>query len=185
MTTIQQLDTEFFLWLNSFHSAAFDGVMAWISAKNSWIPLYILIIVAVFYFFKKKGFFYIITLIVSVALSDQFSSSLLKPLFKRLRPCHEPDLQNLVHLVGNCGGQFGFCSSHAANSFALATLMNLFWGKQWKALNVMYIWAFVVSYSRIYVGVHYPIDILVGALVGIFFANLVYILTQKYFKIYV
>jgi undecaprenyl-diphosphatase len=182
MTTIQDLDTQFFLWLNSFNSPKFDGIMAWISAKNSWIPLYILIIATIFYFFKKKGLFYILSLIVAVALSDQFASSLLKPLFKRLRPCHEPALQNLIHLVGNCGGQFGFCSSHAANSFALATLLNLFGGKQWKALPIMYVWAFVVSYSRIYVGVHYPIDVLVGAFVGIFFANIVYLFTRKYFK---
>ena len=184
MTTIQNIDTEFFLWLNSFHNPVFDGIMIWITAKNSWILLYVLIIGAIFYFFKKKGFAYFSALIIAVALSDQFSSSLLKPFFKRLRPCHVPELQNLIHLVGNCGGQFGFCSSHAANSFALATLLNLFWGKQWKFLNVMYVWAFIVSYSRIYVGVHYPIDIIVGALVGIFFANFVYFLTQKYFKNY-
>jgi undecaprenyl-diphosphatase len=182
MTTIQDLDTQFFLWLNSFHSPELDGIMAWISAKNSWIPLYILIIVTIFYFYKKKGFIHFFALIIAVALSDQFSSSLLKPIFKRLRPCHVPELQNLIHLVGNCGGQFGFCSSHAANSFALATLLNLFWGKQWKSLYVMYLWAFIVSYSRIYVGVHYPIDVIFGALVGIFFAHLVYFLTHKYFR---
>ena len=98
----------------------------------------------------------------------------------RLRPCHEPELQSLVHLVNNhCGGQFGFVSSHAANVFGLAFFMGqLFkrFSKLWMPLLI--IWALVVSYSRIYLGVHYPFDVICGAILGILLAQMMLILLK-------
>jgi undecaprenyl-diphosphatase len=107
--------------------------------------------------------------LISVGLADRITSGLMKPYFQRLRPCHDPLIQHFVHVVGNCGGQYGFVSSHASNSFALvAALFILFKIHKIETKIVLFlsIWAIIVSYSRIYVGVHYPTDILVGGLIG-------------------
>lgn len=164
---INQLDTQAFLWLNSIHNDFFDPIMAWISGRNSWFPFYAIIIGSLVWFQKRKSMGMLLMIIFSVIIADQVSSGILKPLIHRLRPCHEPAIQQLVHLVGNCGGQFGFCSSHAANTFALITCLILLFGKQFAGLKFLYIWAIIVSYSRIYVGVHYPIDVLSGAGIGV------------------
>ncbi len=101
-------------------------------------------------------------------IGDRSSVVLFKDMFQRLRPCHNPEITNLVHtLDGHCGGQYGFVSSHATNSFALAIFSGLLLKKQYpKLLLIMLLWAALVSYSRIYVGVHYPADILGGAILG-------------------
>ena len=100
-----------------------------------------------------------------MVFADQFSSSLLKPLFKRLRPCHVDEFQSWIHLPAGCGGLYGFCSSHAANSFAIAVGFYLLTRNK-AAGAVLIFWASVISYSRIYLGAHYPLDVIVGALVG-------------------
>ena len=164
---INQLDTQAFLWLNSIHNDYFDPIMLWISARNSWFPMYALIIGSVIWLHKRKSIGILLMIIFSVIISDQVCSSILKPLIHRLRPCHEPFIQNIVHVVGNCGGQFGFCSSHAANTFALITCLVLLFGKRFSGVKYLYIWAIIVSYSRIYVGVHYPLDVLAGAGIGV------------------
>lgn len=164
---INQLDTQAFLWLNSIHNDFFDPIMAWISGRNSWFPMYAIIIGSIIWFQRRKSIGILLMIIFSVIISDQVCSSILKPLIHRLRPCHEPSIENVVHVVGNCGGQFGFCSSHAANTFALVTCLILLFGKKILGIKYLYIWAIIVSYSRIYVGVHYPIDILSGALIGV------------------
>ncbi len=101
-------------------------------------------------------------------VGDRTSVMLFKDVFERLRPCHNPELANLVHIInGKCGGQYGFLSSHATNSFALAIFTGLLFKKHYKYMMVsMLIWAAVVSYSRVYVGVHFPADILCGAILG-------------------
>ena len=116
---INQLDTQAFLWLNSLHNDFFDPMMLWITSRNSWFPMYAAIVGSIVWTHKRKSIGILLMIIFSVIISDQVCSSILKPLIQRLRPCHEPTIQNLVHLVSNCGGQFGFCSSHAANTFAL------------------------------------------------------------------
>ena len=164
---INQLDTQAFLWLNSFHTDFFDPIMLWITGRNSWFPMYAIIIGSIVWTHKKKSIAMLFMIIFSIIISDQVCSSILKPLIQRLRPCHEPSIQNIVHLVGNCGGLFGFCSSHAANTFALATCLILLFGKQFDGIKYLYIWAILVSYSRIYVGVHYPLDVFTGAGIGV------------------
>lgn len=164
---INQLDTQAFLWLNSLHNNYFDPIMLWITARNSWFPMYAVIIGIIIWTQKKEAIGMLLMIILSVVISDQVCSSVLKPLIHRLRPCHEPSIQDLVHLVGSCGGQFGFCSSHAANSFTLITGLSLLFRKQHYGVMYLYLWAIIVSYSRIYVGVHYPLDVLAGAGVGV------------------
>jgi undecaprenyl-diphosphatase len=177
---INELDTQAFLWLNSLHTDSLDPILSWITAKNSWIPMYVLIIGVIVWRYKRKSIGMLLMIIFSVAISDQVCSSLLKPFIHRLRPCHEPIIQDLVHLVGNCGGQFGFCSSHAANSFTLAMCLFLLINNEFRFVKLFFVWAIIVSYSRIYVGVHYPLDVLAGAGIGVLVSLFCFNIYQKY-----
>lgn len=167
--TIRYAEYEWFLWLNSFHSPVWDTIMFWVTYRFTWIPLYLYIIYLLFKDIRADFIQSLVFVLISVGLADRITSGLMKPYFQRFRPCHDPLIQHLVHVVGNCGGQYGFVSSHASNSFALvAALIVLF--KKYKLESKMPLfllfWAIIVSYSRIYVGVHFPTDILVGGLIG-------------------
>lgn len=110
---------------------------------------------------------FLIAIAIVVALTDQLSVHLFKNVFERLRPCHNPDLNGLVHLVNSkCGGKFGFVSSHAANTFGVAMFIHYIFRVRWFTLSIL-LWATIVSYSRIYLGVHYPGDVVFGALLGV------------------
>ncbi len=177
--SLNELDTQAFLWLNSLHSAFFDPIMLWISGKNEWYPMYAIIIGALIWRYKNRSIAMLLTITLSVVVSDRVCSGFLKPFIQRLRPCHEPSLQKLVHLVGDCGGQFGFCSSHAANTFTLGTCLFLLLGKEFTSIKYFYVWAIIVSYSRIYVGVHYPLDVLAGAGIGVLASILCFKIYQR------
>jgi undecaprenyl-diphosphatase len=103
---------------------------------------------------------------LTILLADQFTSGFLKPLMERLRPCHDPRWEGIIHNYGRCGGLYGFVSSHAANTFGMAVFLNLKLKGKVKHLGWLYLYAAVVSYTRIYLGVHYPFDIVLGALIG-------------------
>lgn len=164
--TINQLDTDLFLWLNGLYAPWLDAVMVVITGRNVWIPVYALLIGWLAFRYRKQAIGIVLTLAVSVAISDQTASALLKPLTHRLRPCHTPELQKFINPVLECGGLYGFASSHAANTFALATGLWLLLGRQYPAVRWVFLWAAIVSYSRIYVGAHYPLDVLAGAGIG-------------------
>lgn len=161
------LDKNLFLLINGFHSSFWDGVMVGISAKLTWVPLYIAVLAVIMKNWKRESIWLIIALVGCIVISDQISSGLIKELVQRLRPSHASELKNMVHLVdGYSGGQFGFVSSHAANSFGFAFLSSTLFRNR-KYTSIIFCWAVLVSYSRMYLGVHYPLDILGGALVGI------------------
>ena len=170
--SIKYAEYEWFLWLNQFYTPFWDTAMYWISHRYTWIPLYILLILYLWIVDKSLFLKRIFFAILSVGLADYVASGILKPYFQRFRPCHDPAIQHLVHVVGNCGGQYGFASSHAANSFALATIFFLYFSRTNKYIGSLFLWAIIVSYSRIYNGVHYPTDIIVGAMIGILSAIL-------------
>lgn len=167
---IKFTEYEWFLWLNSLHFPLLDVVMFWITYRFTWIPLYIYVIYYIFAKIKGQSWQNIFFILLSVGLADRITSGFMKPYFVRLRPCHDPIINHLVHVVGDCGGQFGFVSSHAANSFALAMSFSLILKKNNLnpnfLSNLLYAWAIIVSYSRIYVGVHFPTDIIFGGMIG-------------------
>ncbi len=163
---IERLDQQLFLFLNSLNSPFWDQVMHALSGKLIWAPLYIAILIYIGVKYKKRFLLILLFIIIAVALADQISVHLFKNIVQRLRPCHEPTLEGLVHLVnGECGGKFSFVSSHATNSFNVALISLLFIRKRWYTVSII-TWALVVGYSRIYLGVHYPGDVICGSLLG-------------------
>jgi undecaprenyl-diphosphatase len=171
---LERLDQQLFLFLNSINSPFWDQVMHAISGKLIWAPLYLSILIFLGIKYKRKFLIILLFIILGVTLADQISLHLFKNLVQRLRPCHEPSLVGLVHLFnGECGGQFGFVSSHASNSFNVALLSLLLIRKRWYSISII-IWAIVVGYSRIYLGVHYPGDVICGSLLGAFVGWSVY-----------
>lgn len=166
---LNEADTNLFLLLNGIHNDIFDTVMYWASNKWIWIPLYAWILFRLIRTERKNIIRILIFAVLLITASDQLSSNVIKPLVERPRPCHEAAIADKVHLVKNyCGGKFGFVSSHAANAFALLTfLLLIFKGKDKRMTQLLLTWAILVSYSRIYLGVHYPGDILCGALLGV------------------
>ena len=163
------IDTQLFLWLNGLHVEWLDTVMVAITGMWLWIPVYLLLLYLVFKQYGKHGWWVILAVAVVILCSDQLSAHVCKPLFHRLRPCFNPELEGLVHLPkGLPGGLYGFVSSHAANTFAVAAFMTAVLRKGYRRIGWwLYAWAFISSYSRIYIGVHYPGDIVCGAILGV------------------
>lgn len=184
---IRELDEQLFLFLNGLHNEFFDVVMYWVTYKYTWYPVYLLLIVLVVWKYRWQGALMMLGVVIAVGLSDQLTSGFMKPYFGRLRPCHDPDLQGMVHVVAGCGGRFGFASSHASTTFGLAMSLWLMLRGWTSKFAYAFVWAALVSYSRIYVGVHYPADILIGALGGVMTGLVVYMIysmiTQKIYGI--
>ncbi len=174
---LSKLDQSIFLTINGAHNTFFDYIMWWASGKLTWLPLYLFLI---WLLYKKAGkavWIYLIALFLLILMSDQVSV-FIKNLTERFRPCHNEELKGMVHLLKNkCGGKYGFVSSHAANTFALATFIILTLRKQYLVI-LMLSYAILVSYSRVYLGNHYPFDVLGGALLGIICGFFIYYITN-------
>lgn len=177
MESIVSIDQSLFLFLNGLHLTWLDQVMWIISGKWVWIPLYLFLLYRLWVLYKKDLLKILGTIFLLIVLTDQ-SSGLIKDTVKRPRPTHQEDLMERVHTVnGYNGGKFGFVSSHAANSFAIALFVGLLLnGRRSKwTITLLLLWASTVSYSRIYLGVHYPGDILGGAVLGLSESYLLYL----------
>lgn len=166
MEEIIQEDKQVFLYLNNLGDPAFDQFWMLISSTWIWVPLYIIFLYFLYKNYKLRSLvFILIFLTLGAVVSDQLSN-VFKYGVARLRPCHDPTLEHHMRIV-KCGGQFGFYSAHASNTFFLAIYLGILLKNKIKWFPyAIVVWALVVSYSRIYLGVHFPIDILVGAFVG-------------------
>jgi membrane-associated phospholipid phosphatase len=169
METLLQWDASLFEWINSgWTNPVFDILMPAARNKYLWIPLYVLALSWIFFNSSIRQIAYIVFFVsISIFASDTISSKFIKYQVKRARPCHEqPQAPEVIQRVA-CGGGYSFTSSHAANHFCLASfLVTLFGGymRNWKYL--WWIWAALISLAQVYVGLHYPLDILGGALLG-------------------
>lgn len=179
ITQIATYDTQLFLFLNSLHNAFFDRFMIAFSNMKVWIPFYIVVVYLLFKNEGKKALWLVLFLVIGAVLSDQFSV-LIKNLVERPRPTHNVNISNFVHTVNNYkGGPFGFVSSHAANTISFAMLSSFIIRRKLYTLSV-FLWVALTGYSRIYLGVHYPLDIVGGFVAGTITALLTFLLLQKF-----
>ena len=186
MERLLQLDTELFLFFNGLHAPWADRFVYLLSQIWFWIPLYLLVIFLIFKFYRKKGWMVLAVFVLTITLTDQ-TCNLVKNSVQRLRPSHTEAIASDIHLVqkpdGNryFGGQHGFPSAHSANSMALAFLVIFFLskGKKW-VMVLAVVWSLLLAYTRLYLGVHYPIDILCGFILGSCCAILMTILYRKW-----
>ena len=185
MGIIKQLDQSLFLFLNDQHGLFWDKAMFLFSSREIWIPFYLLIVYLIIKTYRKNAIYILLLIGLSIAVSDQFSV-LIKNLVERPRPSNDPLIKDIVHLVaGYRGGAFGFFSSHASNTFTIAATASMLFKNRSFSVTI-FAWAILVSYTRIYLGLHYPGDILTGwswgALFGFGFYKLMILVQEKYFK---
>jgi undecaprenyl-diphosphatase len=166
---LAQWDRETFIRIHSeYASTLVDPFMKLLREPGTWVPLYIWIIYVAFKRFRPFAWMFLLLSIVCFAVADFSSASILKPYFMRPRPCHEESLQAIIRPLVSCGGHYSFPSSHATNHFALAS----FWffalaHLQHRKWYILWLWAFVIIYAQIYVGKHYPLDVIAGGLWGL------------------
>ena len=166
---LEQWDAYLFLKINTVWTNPFlDSIYPWWRDANTWIPLYLFLLVFVILNFKKKAGPWILFVVLTLVLTDQLNSTYIKSWVGRLRPCSDPNFMGHVRLLlNNCSGGFSFPSSHAVNHFGFAMFVFLTLRpipKKWGYL--LFLWAGSIAYGQVYVGVHYPIDVLSGSLLG-------------------
>ncbi|MBR2618116.1 MAG: phosphatase PAP2 family protein [Paludibacteraceae bacterium] len=175
METLIEWDKALLLLINGCNSPFFDGVMYAISDRLVWIPLYLSMIYVLIRTYRLNAIYALLAVGLTVLLADQFASGFCKPFFERLRPTHDPLLSPLVHVVnGYTSSLYGFCSSHASNTCGIAMLTALLFSCRGGYALVVGSWAALNCYSRMYLGVHYPGDVLCGAAAGLLFGYLCY-----------
>lgn len=195
MDYLIHIDQQWLLAINGWHSEWADMLMWYISKSTTWLPLYALLVGLIVYRFGilspslcregRRGSSLLRVLIilagfaVAVGVSDFVSSGIIKPWVCRLRPTHEPALAGMLHLVnGYTGGLYGFVSSHAANTMACALLFALLYRNKYATVGLM-LWVALNCYSRMYLGVHYPADIIGGLAIGAMMAILTYGMVRR------
>jgi len=166
---LRYADTQLFLKINTeWTNPLLDSIYPWYREANAWVPLYLFLIVFAIMNFKEKALPWILFAVLTATLTDQLSSSFIKNLVERPRPCREELLMGQVRLIlNNCSGGYSFPSSHATNHFGFAMFLFLTLRpimKKWG--YVFFIWAATIAYGQVYVGVHYPLDVLAGTLLG-------------------
>lgn len=163
------------------HVSWLDAILPHWREKETWLPAYISLAIFLIWKFKKAGLFLILAAILCVGTADFTSSQLIKKNVERLRPCNNAEIKTDVQLLVRCGSGYSFTSSHAANHFALATFLALTLGRVYRRIRVpLWLWAASIALSQVYVGVHYPLDIIFGGLLGMMLGNLFYSIWKRY-----
>ena len=180
---ILKLDTELFLFLNSLGSPVFDNIWIYLSYKEANILFYSILLIFYSYYksFKLSEVLYLLLIVaIMITITDQ-TANLFKDSFQRLRPCYDEVIKDSVRIVKEgCGGKYGFFSAHASNSFSLAIFFGLLFRDKYKyIISFTVLYASLISYSRIYLGVHFPLDLLFGSLFGIIIGFIIFIFYDK------
>jgi undecaprenyl-diphosphatase len=190
LESLNNFDHSLFLKIHHFRNSFLDETMPLITGKWLWIPLYALLLFFVWKRFRKQTLLIIPVVVLIILLSDQ-TSNLLKNNVCRYRPCYDPVLAWQVITPVGGGGDYGFVSAHAANTFAIATFLFLLSGiqngfqdvkRRW-LWSLLFPWSLLICWSRIYVGVHFPFDLIVGCMIGAFWAIVVYLLYKKFMPV--
>ena len=175
------IDEQLLLAINGCHNEYFDHFMYLFSDRWIWVPMYVAILyVMVRNFSIRKTIVCMIAIALTITIADQVGASLIRPMVERLRPSN-PDnpISDAVHIVNNYrSGKYGFPSCHAANTFGLAFFVCFLFRRRWLTAFLMF-WAVVTCYSRVYLGLHYPGDLLFGMILGLLSATMVYLIMQK------
>ncbi len=182
MINLLQFDEQLFHIINNdWHNAFLDAIMPAWREKKTWIPLYVMIAAFAIIKFKIKGLYFLIAIALTVGIADNVSSQLIKKNVKRIRPCNDATLQEEVRLLVPCGSGYSFTSSHATNHFAVATFISMTLGQFYRKIRFpFFLWAATIAFGQVYVGVHYPLDIVCGALLGSLIA---FILAKIYLRL--
>ncbi len=185
MIEILAYDEALFRLINGeWRYAILDTILPLARNKLIWIPLYVFIVSFMLENFKLKGLYWLFFAISLLGVSDFVSSKLIKKSIKRERPCRNEDLKDTLHLQVTCGSGYSFTSSHASNHFTIATFIFFTLGAIFRWIRVpVLLWAGMVAYAQVYVGVHYPLDVICGALLGIFIATIGAALYESFVRI--
>jgi membrane-associated phospholipid phosphatase len=163
-------DKRLFIKLNSgWTNPFFDTVLPYFRDSVFWAPLYLFVLAFITLNYGKKGWWWSIAFLCTIAIADMVSSRVFKEGFERLRPCNDPFFFDHVRLLlKHCAGGYSFTSSHAANHFGMATFVSITLYSTFKRwIYLTFLWAFFIAYAQIYVGVHYPLDVLGGGILGV------------------
>jgi undecaprenyl-diphosphatase len=181
---ILSLDTQLFIYLNSLGSETYDGLWLFITKQINWIPLFLLLAYLIFKKLGTKQTLYLLLFVaILITITDQ-TCNLFKNGFQRLRPCNNPDINTFIRVVKK-SNSFSFFSGHAANSMAVATFLFFNFKNKIKYFGFLFLWPLIFAYSRIYLGLHYPLDILTGYFFGFVFGFIMFkiykVAQRKYF----
>lgn len=168
MPDLIQLDQSIFSAINQgLSNPFFDWLMPYIRNRYFWSPLYLFLAIFFVRNYPRRGWMLVLFFSLTFAVTDYLTSSVIKPSVERLRPCNDPEIKTDMNQLIACGSGYSFPSTHAANHFALAVfLINMFYGRWKPVLPVMILWATSIAFAQVYVGVHYPLDVTFGAIIG-------------------
>lgn len=180
LEVIQQIDRSFLFWVQDLGTPFFDQFWLLITKKENSLPLYVVMLVLAqrYLGWKQFGWMVLFTVLL-ITVSDQVTNAF-KDGFMRLRPCHDPELSGLLRPLNYCGGRYGFFSGHASNGFAAASFYAFSLMRYNTYLRWLFFWAFLLAFSRVYLGVHYLSDIIVGAAFGLLWGALFSAIFKKY-----
>lgn len=181
MTSLLALDEQLFHIINGdWQNPFLDAVMPFWRDKKTWIPLYIVLAGFLWYRFRVKGLYLVLALILTVGVADIVSSQLVKKNVRRVRPCNDATLPFDVNVPIPCGSGYSFTSSHATNHFAIAAFLSMTLGQFHQKIRLpFYLWAATIAFGQVYVGAHYPLDVICGAALGWLIA---FILARLYLR---